>query len=189
MKVGYFLENLQEVDLQADLLNAAGVTTIYSDIATSVDRPGFLQLLADASIGDCIVIPNFAGLGTSLKDLIGRLTEIETHGLSFVTLTDNINSSSPANAFIPALANFDRCRMLARIGHRRKAARACGKVGGRKPVLDDQKMAKIDAAIRSADARDALPSYRSIARSIGASERTVRRYLRGQYCVTRVKTK
>lgn len=62
-----------------------------------------------------------------------------------------------------------------------KAARAREGGSGRKPVLDAHKMAQVTIALFDAKEKAIDPNVRAIARHVGASERTVRRFINGKY--------
>jgi DNA invertase Pin-like site-specific DNA recombinase len=60
------------------------------------------------------------------------------------------------------------------------AARARGRKGGRKPALTTEKQTAVDLHIRSLPA-GVDPDPKAIGRAVGVSDRTIRRYLSGQY--------
>jgi DNA invertase Pin-like site-specific DNA recombinase len=78
-------------------------------------------------------------LGRSLKDLISRITELQTRQIGFKSLTENIDTTTFGGKFIfhifGALAEFERdiIREQTNAVHLNAGARA--KLGGRPPAL------------------------------------------------------
>jgi len=124
-------------------------------------------------------------LARSLPHLIELAADFEKRGIQLRSLTENIDTSTAAGKLFfnifASIAEFERNLIIERTHAGLDAARAQGKFGGRPLALDKRKMKLIDAAVRDAHRDGRQPSAKEIAFSIGTSERTVRRYIRGEY--------
>ena len=86
-------------------------------------------------------------LGRSLKDLLRIVDDLKERGISFVSLTEKIETDTAAGkmAFhlFGALSEFERSLIRERTQAGLAAARARGRAGGRKPKLDDKQVREI----------------------------------------------
>lgn len=189
LKLGYarVSRNDQDLALQTQALNAAGVSQIFSDKISGAehDRDGLRALLDHAREGDTVIVWRLDRLARSLPHLIELAGEFESRGIELRSITENIDTSTPAGKLIfhifASLAEFERNLIIERTTAGLDAARAQGKFGGRPPALDKKKMKLIDAAVKDAERNGGKASPKEIATAIGTSERTVRRYINGDY--------
>jgi DNA invertase Pin-like site-specific DNA recombinase len=86
----------QTLNLQHDALAKAGCTKIFTDTASGAlaERKGLLEALDYVRAGDTLVVWRLDRLGRSLKDLITRITELETRKIGFKSLTENIDTTT-----------------------------------------------------------------------------------------------
>ena len=149
MKIGYARVSTaeQQCDLQRDALTRAGCSRIIEDAATgsTADRPGLSRLRDVLRPGDTLVVWRLDRLGRSLKHLIEFVGELAAAGVGFVSLTEQIDTQTPAGRLIfhifGALAEFERSLIRERTLAGLAAARARGRLGGRRPALDPAKQA------------------------------------------------
>ena len=125
----------QHLDLQLQALRAYGCDTIYSDQGISgarFDRPGLRDALDALQFGDTLVVWKLDRLGRSLGNLVVVMSELEKKDIRVVSLTECIDTVSPAGRFsfhmIAALAEFER----ALISERTRAGIAAARERGRK---------------------------------------------------------
>ncbi len=82
-------------------------------------------------------------LGRSLRHLIETVADLEQRGVSFVSLTENIDTSTPGGKLVfhlfGALAEFERDLIRERTLAGLAAARARGRTGGRPTVWTAEK--------------------------------------------------
>ena len=97
MKIGYARVSTQDQNLrlQTDALNAAGVKRIFTDTATgsNIARSGLRDLLDHTREGDCVVVWRLDRIARSLKDLIELSAEFESRGVQLISLHENIDTT------------------------------------------------------------------------------------------------
>ena len=146
MKIGYARVSTddQTLDLQIDALQSAGCERIYREHASgrNADRPELKQCLHALREGDTLVVWRLDRLGRSMKDLINTVTKLESDGIAFCSVTENLDTSTPTGKFIfhvfASLAEFERNVIRERTNAGLKSARARGRVGGRPSKLSDE---------------------------------------------------
>lgn len=191
MKIGYARVSRidQNLDSQLDAIRSAGAERIYTDQASGAikQRSGLDQLLAAARPGDTVVVWRLDRLARSLQHLIELSAAFDAAGIQLVSLTEQIDTTTPGGRLyfqiFGAIAEFERNIIRDRTAAGLAAAKARGRKGGRKPVLDADKQRTIRTLLAAADRPDnpSGPDLKSIAHSIGVSERTVRRFAAGSY--------
>jgi DNA invertase Pin-like site-specific DNA recombinase len=183
MKLGYARVSTQDQNLrlQTDALNAAGVERIFTDTATgaNTERAGLKDLLDHAREGDCVVVWRLDRIARSLKDLIDLAAELERRGVQLVSLHENIDTTSTTGKLFfhifGALAEFERNLIRERTQAGLAAARSRGRKGGRKPALTAEKYHAAKNLLQTSQ------DLSSIARTLGTSPRTIRRVEKGEY--------
>ncbi|STS78700.1 DNA-invertase hin [Klebsiella pneumoniae] len=86
-----------------------------------------------------LVVWKLDRLGRSVRDLITLVSELQARGVNFRSLTDSIDTSTPAGRFffhvMSALAEMERELIVERTRAGLAAAREQGRVGGRRRVM------------------------------------------------------
>jgi DNA invertase Pin-like site-specific DNA recombinase len=94
-------------------------------------------------------------LGRNLTDLVGLVTQFEQRKIHFESLTEKIETVSPAGRLIfhvfAALAEFERNLIRERTVAGLNAARARGRNGGRPAKLSAKEIKTIRALLKTAD--------------------------------------
>lgn len=147
MRIGYARISTQEqnLDLQQDALQQAGCEKIIVDTASGKNskREGLAQLKLLLRGGDVLVVWRLDRLGRSLKDLIDWMNYLEQEQVGFESLQEAISTTTPTGKLIfhlfGALAEFERNLILERTKAGLAAARARGRLGGRKKSLSPEK--------------------------------------------------
>ncbi|MGA3043634.1 MAG: recombinase family protein, partial [Bryobacteraceae bacterium] len=107
----------------------------------NLDRPALQRLLADIQAGqiDCVVIYKVDRLSRSLFDFARLMQVFEKHGVSFVSVTQQLNSNTPMGRLtlnvLLSFAQFEREIISERTRDKQSAARRKGKWTGGYPVL------------------------------------------------------
>lgn len=186
MKIGYARVSTadQNLNLQTDALKEAGCQRIIKDeISGSVaDRPGLHELLLVLRPGDTVVVWRLDRLGRSLKHLIDLVNQFKERGVSFVSLTESVNTESSSGQLIfhifGAMAEFERNLIRERTNAGLLAARARGRKGGRPRKLPaSQRQLIIDLY------RSKKHSVDDICKTVGISPPTLYNYLRASLVI------
>lgn len=178
MLVGYARVSTedQKLELQLDALRQAGAEKIFTDKVSSVKaRPGLDDALAYAREGDVFVVWKLDRLGRTVKGLIELVGLLQKRGVQFRSLTDGIDTSTPAGRFffhvMSALAEMERELVCERTKAGLVAARARGRKGGRKPKMSDSKL------IAAKQLLDTGSPVQEVAANLGVSRATLYRSL------------
>ena len=155
-------DNSQVLDLQIDALTNSGVKeeNIYSDkISGSKDeRPGLENCLKALREEDILVVYKLDRLGRNLKHLIQTVEDLTKRKIGFKVLSGqgvNIDTTTPAGKMIfsifGALAEFERELIRERTIAGITAARARGRMGGRKFNLTKAQVRLAEASMQNRD--------------------------------------
>ena len=83
-------------------------------------------------------------LGRSVKGLVDLVNELETQKVHFQSITDGVDTKTPAGRFffhvMASLAQMERELILERTRAGLEAARCAGRIGGRKRRMTDRKV-------------------------------------------------
>lgn len=146
------------------------VTEEYVDHGVSgakESRPALNRLMTDAKQRrfDVVAVWKIDRFGRSLRHLVNSLAELESVGVSFVSLRDSIDLSSPSGVLmfqlIAAMSQFERSLIQERVRAGLQNAKRKGKRLGRRPVEVD--LSKV-ASLRRSGA-----SWRTISLEMGIS--------------------
>jgi DNA invertase Pin-like site-specific DNA recombinase len=100
-----------------------------------------------------VVVWKLDRLSRSLKDLLHIMEKIGEAGAGFRSLTEHIDTTTPAGRMmmqmVGAFAEFERAMIRERTSAGLAAARAEGRIGGRRRKLDDTKRCEIAEAVIS----------------------------------------
>ena len=179
-KIGYarVSTHLQDEALQLDALQGAGVDRVFVDRASGTlnERPGLTSALECARPGDSLVVWRLDRLGRSLRHLIDVVQGLQQREVAFVSLTEQIDTSTPGGRLIfhvfGALAEFERDLIRKRTMAGLAAPRARGRTGGRPTVWTPEKLRTARSMRESGDYDVA-----GIARVLGVSRASVYRGL------------
>ena len=149
----------QNLDLQRDALTKAGCEVIYEETALgkSSQRIELEHCRKALRSGDTLVVWRLDRLGRSLSDLVKIISDLERDGITFESLGEKIDTGSASGKLqfhvFAALAEFERNLIRERTLAGLSAARARGRVGGRKPKLNEKQIREIKALLSDPAAR------------------------------------
>jgi len=167
--------NDQHPAAQLDALKTAGCGRVYLDHGQSgrkANRPELDRVLADLRPGDTLVITKLDRLGRGAAALLALIEDFRTRGIDLRVTTMGMDTATPlGKAMFTVAAAF--AEMESDLNHERTreglaAARARGRVGGRRPKMTPSKLA---TARQLVDAGD--KTMQQIADVIGVSRATV----------------
>jgi DNA invertase Pin-like site-specific DNA recombinase len=182
MKIGYVRvsKQKQNEELQIDALKKAGCDKWFLDKMTGskAERKGLAEALAYLRSGDTFVVWKLDRAGRSLTHLIELLKGLKERDIEFISLTEQIDTTTPGGKLIfhlmGALAEFERDLIRERTNAGLAAARARGRVGGRPRKLKTS--GKVALARRMfADHSHSIPE---ICAALGISRATLYRYVK-----------
>lgn len=164
----------QNLHLQKDALEKAGCQVIYEDKASgkNTERPELEACLKALRSGDTLVVWRLDRLGRSLGDLVKLVTTLEEQKIGFESLQEKIETTSASGKLVfhvfAALAEFERNLISERTRAGLKAARARGRLGGRKPKLKQKDIREIKALLK-----DGSIPVADVAKRYGVSRTTI----------------
>ena len=141
--------------LQTKALRAAGCRRLFEEAASGGrwDRPEMHRLLDHLRDGDTVVVWKLDRLSRSLKDVLHIMERIANAGAGFRSITENIDTTTPAGRMmmqmVGAFAEFERAMIRERTSAGLAAARAEGRIGGRRKKLDAAKRCEIAESVIS----------------------------------------
>ena len=133
LKIGIYARcstNEQNIETQLTALrdycqrNNWNVFKEYADIGESgikESRPAFDKMLADMRDGkiNCVLVYKLDRIGRSLRHLLNLFAEFQNQGIEFVSMTQNINTSTPEGKMflrmLMVLAEYEREMIVARV--------------------------------------------------------------------------
>src|SRR5487761_897815 len=143
--------------LQAKALRAAGCRRLFEEAASGGrwDRPELHRMLDQLREGDVVVVWKLDRLSRSLKDVLHIMERIGEAGAGFRSVTENIDTTTPAGRMmmqmVGAFAEFERAMIRERTSAGLAAARAEGRIGGRRKKLDAIKRHEIRKMVTRGD--------------------------------------
>lgn len=143
MKFGYARVSTEQqvTNRQLDALRAYGVDEIYEEkiSGTLNSRAKLNELISKLRCGDTVVVYELKRLGRNTKQLLQLAEHFEYIGVEFVSLTEQIDTTTPMGRFVfttwCALAQLDRDIIAENTKSGLAAAKARGHSGGR-PAID-----------------------------------------------------
>lgn len=178
-RVGYarVSTNDQQPTLQIDALKAAHCTRIFVETASGVtnNRDQLRAAINETRQGDVLVVWRLDRLGRSLLHMIETVRDLDHRNVGFLSLTENIDTTTSTGRLVlhifGAIAEFERAMMVERTVAGLEAARARGRVGGRRRKLSDEDIEAGMTLIHGGNAPIA-----DVARELGVSLSTLYRY-------------
>jgi DNA invertase Pin-like site-specific DNA recombinase len=181
--VGYarISTNGQELDLQLDALMKAGCKKdlIFTDKVSGAkaERPGLDSCLKELKKGDILLVWRLDRLGRSMPHLVGLVEQLLQKGIGFRSICDGAIDTTTASGelvfnIFSSLAQFERRLIQERTRAGLSAARARGRIGGRKPIQSDNPKVKMAKKMH----KDKSVSIADICSTLRISRATLYRY-------------
>jgi DNA invertase Pin-like site-specific DNA recombinase len=186
MLVGYARVSTQDqtLDLQKDALEKAGCRKLFTDTASGAkaERKGLEEALAYVREGDTLVVWRLDRLGRSLNHLIETVADLDGRKVGFRSLRESIDTTTSGGKLVfhifGALAEFERDIIRERTQAGLQAARARGRLGGRRraKALDTPKKVAMARALYA----DKSHTVADICKTLNVSRATLYRYVRAK---------
>ncbi|SYF97178.1 recombinase family protein [Klebsiella pneumoniae] len=166
----------QNLDLQKNALVRAECEQIFEDTASGKNarRPGLRRAIRRLKPGDSLVVWKLDRLGRSVRDLITLVSELQDRGIHFRSLTDSIDTSTPAGRFffhvMSALAEMERELIVERTRAGLAAAREQGRIGGRRRIMTTEVVERCRQMLVNGASRQQVSAV------IGVDVKTIYRY-------------
>ncbi len=159
MLIGYARVSTDDQDtaVQVAALKAAGCERIYREKASGGrwDRPELHRLLEQLREGDVVVVWKLVRLSRSLRDVLILMERLGEAKAGFRSLTESIDTTTAAGRMmmhmVSVFAEFERAMLKERTKAGLDAARAEGRIGGRRPKLSPQQQAEIRKMVSNGD--------------------------------------
>ena len=179
MLVGYARVSTvdQNLDLQLSALREVGCEKLYQDQIsdTKINRPGLNMALEVLRKNDTLVVWKLDRLGRTVKGLIDLVNQLHQKDIHFKSITDNVDTSTPACHFffhvMASLAQMERELLAERTKAGLAAAKAKGRIGGRKRKMTESKIESAKQLLSSGT----LP--KDVAQNLGISVPTLYRWI------------
>ncbi len=137
----------RDLSLQIDALIRCGIDSsdVFSDKISGAkeDRPGLSNCLNTLQPGDTLVVWQLDRLGRSMRHLVTLIEDLRESKIGFKSISDGaIDTTSASGELIfnifSALAQFERRLISERTKAGLAAARARGRMGGRRKISLDE---------------------------------------------------
>ena len=142
MKVAYIRVSTKEQNTgrQEEAMKTNGVERVFIEKISgkNTHREQLKAMLDYVREGDTVIVESYSRLARSTSDLLNIIEELNKKGVHFVSLKENIDTSTPQGKFMltifAGLAQFERECILQRQAEGIALAKAEGKYRGRKPI-------------------------------------------------------
>ena len=121
---------------------------VFADKASgkNTDRAAFKEMMAFVRAGDTVVVESISRIARNTRDLLSIVSELTEKGVEFVSLKENIDTTTPQGRFMltvfGALAELERENILERQREGIEIAKSEGKYKGRKPIVYNEAQMK-----------------------------------------------
>jgi len=172
----------QDVSLQLEALQQHGCKRelIFIDTASGArtQRPGLEACLDHLREGDVLIVWRLDRLGRSMPHLVNLVMALHERGIGFRSICEGIIDTTTASGelvfnIFSALAQFERRLIQERTRAGLSAARARGRMGGRKPIDPNEPRVQMAKAMH----KDKSVSIADICTTLNISRATFYRYL------------
>ena len=170
---------------QRRILNDYGLRDdrIFSDIGSgrTMRRPAWTQLQDRLRPGDVVVVPRLDRLARNLSEGLRTIEELHGKGISIRSLAESLDTGDDSPTarltlhLLLSLAEWERGAIGQRIMAGVERAAAEGRKGGRKPVIEGQRLRDLEAFLASGG------NVSAAAREYGVSRPVARAVKNGEY--------
>ncbi len=140
MKVGYIRVSTEEQNTARQEVVMKDVEKVFMEKISgkNLNRPQLKNMMDFVREGDIVVVESYSRLARSTKDLLSIIEQLEQKGVKFISLKENIDTSTPQGRLMltifAGLSQFERENTLQRQYEGIQIAKKEGKYKGRKPL-------------------------------------------------------
>ena len=147
----------QNPQLQIEALNEAGCKKIFTEKISGADKKrrqfqGALEYMRER---DTLVVWKLSRLARSLTQIINTVKDLEDRKIGLKVITQNIDTGTPeGRLFFHMNAAFDQFQREIIVENTKaglKTARKHGRIGGRPPIMTDDKMRTAKAMLKDTE--------------------------------------
>ena len=146
MRVGYIRCSTIEQNeaRQLKMMQEQNAEKLFIDKASgkNTDRAAFKDMMSFVRADDIVIVESISRIARNTRDLLAVVSELTEKGVEFVSLKENIDTTTPQGRFMltvfGALAELERESILERQREGIEIAKSEGKYKGRKPVEYDE---------------------------------------------------
>lgn len=189
MKIGYARISTrdQSLQLQVDALKEAGCEKIYQEVAsgTKTARPVLDELMANIRSDDVLVIWKLDRLSRNTRHLLHIAEDFEKRNIFLVSIIEKIDATGSIGKllfrFLASCAEFERDNIVDRTRAGIAAARARGRIGGKRSwesMGGPPKEVLAKARVAEILYQDKSLSRSAILKQLGIGKTAYYRYLR-----------
>ena len=128
----------QNTDRQQIAMKDVEKTFIEKISGKDMNRPQLRAMLDFVREGDIVVVESYSRLARNTKDLLSIVEQLESKGVKFISLKENIDTTTPQGRLMltlfAGLAQFERECTLQRQREGIQIAKSKGVYKGRKPI-------------------------------------------------------
>jgi len=143
---------------QIKMAEEKGAEKVFLDKMSgkNTDRPQLKEMLAFVRSGDTVMCESISRISRNTKDLLGIVETLTAKGVEFISIKENIDTTTPQGRFVltlfAALSELERENILQRQAEGIALAKANGIYKGRKPKdLNKDKFARLCAEWRAGE--------------------------------------
>ncbi|MEG2021321.1 MAG: recombinase family protein [Oscillospiraceae bacterium] len=153
MKVGYIRVSTsgQNIARQELMMDEQTVDKVYSEKISGKNtaRPMLQEMMTFVREGDTVVVESISRFARCTKDLLDLVEQLNSKGVAFVSLKENIDTKTPQGKFtltiFAAIAELERESIKERQAEGIAIAKAEGKFNGR-PIKKINKLEEVYSA-------------------------------------------
>lgn len=129
---------------QVTMANEHGAEKVYIDKASgkNMDRPELQKMLSFVREGDIVITESISRIARNTRDFLGIMDTLTGKGVGFISLKENIDSTTPQGKFVlvvfAALSELERANILQRQAEGIAIAKANHVYRGRAPMKIDE---------------------------------------------------
>lgn len=119
-RIAYVRVSTQEQDTARQDIKFEGYDKVFTEKASgkNTDRPELQKMLDYVREGDTVTVESYSRLARDTKDLLTIVDKLKEKGVAFVSLKENVDTSTPQGEFMmqvfASLAEFERKQTLQR---------------------------------------------------------------------------